>query len=1000
MKAIRIRYIFPKTENFRETRPLICWEDMYGWLDGYGLFFDPVLQQTLGILPEWENGWNGAAANGDFFVSPCRQATATLESARLPGLYVRPMNGVDIPARNLASDKERLLTPSVSFYYPQGLRYDRPAQGLDGWLLGEYPAVAQCGEGRVAVAFEFFSMIWAWNADWPERRLIEGGGILQALLAASGCFKPQPKKILSGLQEETRLDFQAYGLNRLFVQWLLDIHRQDRSAVGEADLSYRCALAAWQADDAEGIRAGLTAAFAALANLRKAHSQLDVYFCEYPHMGILLDNKGFFELEWPEYSRRIIEWHTEQVRKRGYKVSLEAGANCWKNLANRFPKMAEQVRCLWDEGRIELTNGTYSLPYGLVSPLAFQYWQLQQGQETFRRVFKRVPVTYQAQENSLAPQMPELLCHFGYERALHISQNRGTAPEESTNFITWQSPAGCGVPAMGAREQALSNKGMNYYFDLPIVHRDYGNAAQPLNYVNFHDLGCIPFRAHMIRAHRYAPVWGAFALSGERFDAEYTHDVPARAYPADAYRLSANIFYGNSTNANAFSQYERVFTLAHRYRQTQFMAFASGRLGEFQPELEAMLPALLTQEAHDVAIVQDQRRGEFHANCTVDAPPYSRDTLMEEVRLLSDDTTRRIDEVQRSLAGGADATALYNASGVVLPYAHVRHAEKCRGTPLLPYRGGALAAGPFAPFAAIPATKLGHAWVCAALPVECGPWTAIVRPDGRLTLARQGREVICAPVDRLRGEFKLLKSEAWECGPFTALHLTFAREDDIQVVRLDILLHAEASFAEFGVRYAPRGDFNAKNRWKDYLALEFDCGAPFDTLWRFNPNVRSVTEENRIVSPCYLAARSGNAAPLAFMNEGAFAYEADRAAGKLRWLFHVANETIRERRMALAFGKDEALELSRAWSQGVAPLERCDHALPELEGVDWTTIIPETFARDGKLMISNLSGQPVCFRLPRTCALQSASGQPRGEQDGQTLRCSLGAFEIAFLRPG
>ena len=64
----RLRFIFPKTDNFRETRPVICWEHMYGWLDGYGILFDPVVQSAVGVIPEWENGI-GAILRSYFIVN-------------------------------------------------------------------------------------------------------------------------------------------------------------------------------------------------------------------------------------------------------------------------------------------------------------------------------------------------------------------------------------------------------------------------------------------------------------------------------------------------------------------------------------------------------------------------------------------------------------------------------------------------------------------------------------------------------------------------------------------------------------------------------------------------------------------------------------------------------------------------------------------------------------------------------------------------------------------
>ena len=86
-----IRYIFPKTVNFREERPEICWEHMYGWIDGYGMFFDPAILNHLGIIPEWENGFQSKVVSGDFlFVRAIRQRSIfPVISCRREFLYAR-----------------------------------------------------------------------------------------------------------------------------------------------------------------------------------------------------------------------------------------------------------------------------------------------------------------------------------------------------------------------------------------------------------------------------------------------------------------------------------------------------------------------------------------------------------------------------------------------------------------------------------------------------------------------------------------------------------------------------------------------------------------------------------------------------------------------------------------------------------------------------------------------------------------------------------------------
>ena len=168
------------------------------------------------------------------------------------------------------------------------------------------------------------------------------------MLACGGCVSTQPVRGPADL----RIDFQAYGLNRLLVEWLLKNNDHDTQAIRKADAAYVEAVAAWRRADASAVGEQLKAAFSILADLRKQASPLEVFFLECPHLGILFENQGFFELEWPEDSRETLLSYLENVNRRHYKANLEAGASCWKNLARRFPALVAEVGQAWRERKL------------------------------------------------------------------------------------------------------------------------------------------------------------------------------------------------------------------------------------------------------------------------------------------------------------------------------------------------------------------------------------------------------------------------------------------------------------------------------------------------------------------------------------------------------------------------------------------------------------------------------------------------------------------------
>lgn len=979
----KLRYVFPETKNFREQRPDICWWQMYGWIEGYGVLFDPVLQSIIAVIPEWENGYAGNFRAGDFIITSCAQASEKFKDIAHPGLYIRPRNGIEIREFSRKSEKEKISTPLGDYYYPFGFIFDRYQNASTSWKIGGSPAIKKSNES-LAVCFELFAMFGHFRHEIPERCFTDCADIVARLFEELG-FKRRPDR-LEQWQSDTRVDFQAYGLNRLFVQWFLEINGAAKEMVREADDFYSKAVSAWGAGDPRKVAEFLGEAFGGLAKLRKSFSQMDVLFLECPHLGILFADKGFFELEWPEQSKRMIFSYFNQIEKHAYKVSLEAGASCWKNLAARYPELGVKLKELWEKGALELTNGTFSLPYALLSPLAFQYWQFKKGHDAFKKVFGKAPETYQCQENSLTPQMPELLKHFGYKKAFHVTQNHGEAPPEKSEFIKWVSPAGHGLAAMSAQNPLLTRKGNNYFLDLPLIHHEYGRENRSLNYINFQDLGYVPFRLQMIRAHKYAPVWGRFALAGAAFGKITEKTLEPKSYPADAYKISANIFYSDETNINALSHYERFYALVGLRRQLLLAAQAAGKISELYEPINESIENLCLLEAHDCGVVQGQRRGEFHSTNTMETPPYSRETLSRKISEIAAEITSNFDKNVQKISGEG-AGELYNAAEVALGFARVKYPALFSGKGTVCHGNAVYAAGPFGAFSAARPTVAGEL-------TNAGNCNWEVRAEGStVAIGYKSNKILFAPVDRKRGRFELFKSELKKDGVLNfAQFFWISQNPHLQLVLTSVVFADGCDYVEIDVQYSPRNDFDVVSKWDDYLALEFSAGAGLKNVFRFNPNVSSLTSENRVASPYCLVVETaaGNAA--SFMNEGAVLYELDRENGKINWVFHVACETVRERRMALAFGKKDPFRLSRAWGQGVLPLNALNNQF--LTEQNWDGLSVEDLIEPDTVLVSNLKDTDVECPLINIVSAENMAG----EKVLNNSKIKLKPFELALIK--
>ena len=115
----QICYVMPYTENFREERPRLCWEYMYGWIDGYGVCFDPVIQKGRTEVPLFCNGAPESVSEDQFYITSCREATLEFFPESVAGLFLCP------DKNSFRRESEAVLS------WNGGIRRHHPDKGTD-----------------------------------------------------------------------------------------------------------------------------------------------------------------------------------------------------------------------------------------------------------------------------------------------------------------------------------------------------------------------------------------------------------------------------------------------------------------------------------------------------------------------------------------------------------------------------------------------------------------------------------------------------------------------------------------------------------------------------------------------------------------------------------------------------------------------------------------------------------------------------------------------------
>jgi hypothetical protein len=256
------------------------------------------------------------------------------------------------------------------------------------------------------------------------------------------------------------------------------------------------------------------------------------------------------------------------------------------------------------------------------------------------------------------------------------------------------------------------------------------------------------------------------------------------------------------------------------------------------------------------------------------------------------------------------------------------------------------------------------------------------------------------PTDTRHGGFVPVTAAATRCGPLLRLEVLYRTPAAFQqAAAVTVLTTADAPLAEIAIACAPGREFATRDKWSDCLALTVETGCELRNLVRFNPNVYAETAEDRVASPCCISMTTTRGR-VSLLNEGAFLYAADRAAGRVDWLFHVAGESVHERRMALLVDdRLDPFQAARAWSQGVVPAPRVARPWPTVaEG--WHLLSAEALVDDRVLLVSNLAGECRTFTLSAAEVTRAvdAGGENRLRRlaDGRR-QLALRPYELAFL---
>lgn len=402
-----------------------------------------------------------------------------------------------------------------------------------------------------------------------------------------------------------RRDFHSLGISVMMMDELCELMGVKLSIESMFNVLDDAAKA-YVEQDFQTAQQKLSKCFQILEAKRCEIAPIPVYCIDMLHGGILFEQEGFAEYDWPEASAKVLRLYLDWAETFGYGFAPDIGAGTLKNLASTHPDTINKLKKAWEENKIEFVNGTYSQPYLQLWDIWSQEKQFEIGLRTFEQLFGRRPTVYAAQEIALHPGLPKILNKFGYKYTIHRSQNLGTTPVDKHVLIDWQGNDGSIITALPAHSSRSEKAADSTYESLPkLIWKTMKEGLSLAAFTNLIDQTFIgTYKEEVVRTSRYCKVWGEFVTPTQFF--ERTSDLLREKvfYPLDVYEYDIVLPPGNYHRYEMGGESTR---LEYLYQQSQRLQIDESN-GVMKSE---DLLLLLNAQAHDTYLCSYFKTGAF-----------------------------------------------------------------------------------------------------------------------------------------------------------------------------------------------------------------------------------------------------------------------------------------------------------------------------------------------------------------------------------------------------
>jgi len=259
-----------------------------------------------------------------------------------------------------------------------------------------------------------------------------------------------------------------------------------------------------------------------LSLLVKREHRIKTFFITGAHGGIIINDKGFCEFDSPDYAMDILLKKMQLAIETNMPYNLEIAICCLEWLSrNSSDKFSEFLR-LFNLGKFEIINPTYSQPYNLIIGAESNIKQFEFGLKNLKKLGLNSNIYY-CSESSIHPQIPQILRRFNIKWGSLRTRLMGVNPTSNSASISWVGLDNSKIDAMIEQSGVFNGEYWHGTFFKEIPNLLFQAVARPfMDYIMYSSLEDLvmfqPNQEEIWRVSQFSEIFGKFLLCSEFFN--------------------------------------------------------------------------------------------------------------------------------------------------------------------------------------------------------------------------------------------------------------------------------------------------------------------------------------------------------------------------------------------------------------------------------------------------------------------------------------------------